>query len=162
MMATAAGGALGGTGALSSLLGAGATTKLALGAQVGSILMEGIGFQQQAEAERKQAEINAKIGETRAWQTDTVARQDMESDLGTARAVMGANAQRPNVGTFEMLRGIRDTKNRERRIQYGAQMQQAQDFRTQADNIRQKSRWIMPRSLMKAGPSIFDLYQTMR
>lgn len=157
MMAGLAAGA-GAAGAASS----GALTTLTLITKAAAPIFAGIAQQQQMRAVEQQAERNAMIGETRAIQSDTVARQEMESDLGSARAAFTANAQAPNVGTLAMLNQIRETRGRERRIQYGAHMQQAEDYRTQASNARMQASMSLPLAFAKAGPSIFSLYEHLR
>ena len=122
-------------------------------------IMQGIADRQALQAQAEQANINSYIGKTRAMQSDTVARQGMESELGTARAAISANQQGANVGTFEMLRELRDTRQRERRISTGAHLQQSRDFATEARNASRASNWAIPIGIARGSTSLLDLYQ---
>lgn len=113
----------------------------------------------QAGAAKRQAENNAFIGRTRALQTDASARSGLESELGTMRAIMGANNQGMNVGTFEMFRGLRANRDRERSVAYANQMQEAAGFRAQARAAGTSQALALPVGLARTGQSIFDLYQ---
>jgi hypothetical protein len=126
---------------------------------VASPILQGIAAKQAGEAAAKQSDINAYIGRTRAMQSDTVSRQNMESELGTARAAIRANQQGGSVGTFELLRDLRETRGRERRIERGSYMQQVWDFESQARNSRRKGAWGIPMGVARAVPSILDLYR---
>lgn len=132
-------------------------TAIALGAQAVGGIAGGMAGRAEAEGERKRAEINAYIGRTRALQTDTVARQNMESELGSFRAAFGGMT--PNVGALELLNEIRDMRGRERRIEVGNRMSEAADWRMQAANAGVRGRAAMIGGFMKAGPSLFDLAQ---
>ena len=133
------------------------TATLALTA--GKSVIGGAAASAEARGERQRAKINAEIARTRAIQTDTVERQNLESELGTARAAFGANEQRMNVGVLEVLNDIRTVRGRERRISVENENTRAADFRTQARNFSSKSRFAMNYGLIKAAPSIYDLTQ---
>lgn len=134
-------------------------TIAALAAQTATPILGGMAARASAQAEQDQANINAFIGRTRALQTDTVAREGLESEMGTMRAALGANGQRPNAGTFEMFREFRANKDRERSIEFGNRMLESSQFRTEAANASARKSLAMPLAISKAGPSIFDLYQ---
>lgn len=112
--------------------------------------------------EKERAEINAFTGRTRAIQSDTASRQGLESELGSMRAVMGANGQAPSVGTFEMVNELRSTRNRARRIEFGNRMSEAADWKMAGKNASAAGRWGFAGGLAKAGPSLFDLYEYKR
>lgn len=140
----------------------GSLTALQLASSAAAPLFGAMAARREADIQQQHADLNAKIGETRAIQSDTTARAGMEADLGAARAVFGANGQTPNVGTLELLNDIRETRGRERRIQYGTLMQQADDYRTQAENYRRQGSLALPLGLSRASPSLFSLYELMR
>lgn len=133
---------------------------LALAASAAGSVAQGVMMNAQAKAAAKRNEINADIARTRAIQTDVAARQGLSDQLGTMRAAMGANTDRPSVGTMAILNELRTTRDRERRIQFGARMSEAADYRMAARNNRMSGRAGLLSGLIKAGPSIFDLYQT--
>lgn len=135
---------------------------LSLAASAGSALVGGMAGKAEAEGEKQRAQINSYIGRTRAMQTDTTARQGLESELGSMRAALGANQQAPGVGTLEMVQELRDTRDRERRIGVGSKMQEAADWRMQGKNASARGRNAMLGGIVKAGPSLFDLYDYKR
>ena len=114
---------------------------------------------QEAQAMQENADINAYIGRTRALQTDTTARQSLTSELGSIRAAFGANGDRPGVGTFEVMQELRDTRNRERRIEFGNDMQSVYDYKRKGRNAMQAGRLGFVTQMAKTGSSMFDLYQ---
>lgn len=130
----------------------------ALALQAGSAAASGIAGFGQARAEKKQAEINAFIGRTRAIQTDTDAREGLRSELGEMRNVMAANQQRAGVGTFEMMKELRETRDRERRINVGNRNSEAASSRMQARAAGSRGIAALIGGGIKAGPSLFDLY----
>lgn len=133
---------------------------MALGAA--SSVATGIAGYQAAKGEQERAKINAYIGRTRALQTDVSARQGLESELGSMRAVMGANQQRPGVGTMAMINELREVRGRERRINVGNRMSEAADWKLAASNAGTAARGALVGGFIKAGPSLFDLYQYNR
>lgn len=148
--------------ALAPLLGtaaAGATaaTTAATMFSAAAPILGGIGAASEAAAAKQQAKINAQIGQTRANQTNTTARQDLGSELSTLRATLAANGQQANSGTAEVFSAMRDTRNRERRIEVGARMQEAADYSAQARSIKPGQSVVS--GIFKAGPSLFDLAQ---
>lgn len=113
-----------------------------------------------AKASEIQANANAEIGKTRAAQTDTVSRQNLESELASMRAAIGANGQSLNAGTGVLFSELRKTRNRERRIDVSNANLQAADARMQAQGYGMERRANLIGGLVKSGPSIFDLLQT--
>lgn len=130
--------------------------------KAGSAAASGLAGFGQARAEKKQAEINAFIGRTRAIQTDTESRRGLGSELGTMRNVMGANQQAPGVGTFEMMQELRETRNRERRINVGNRNAESAGFRMQGKAAGSRAIGALIGGGIKAGPSLFDMYQYKR
>lgn len=132
----------------------------ALIASIAGAGLGAVGTMQAAKAEKAQAERNAFIGRTRALQTDTAAREGMNDELATMRATLASNGQ--SGGAFEIMRALRETRGRERRIEVGNRMQEVADWRMQGRNAMAKGRAGAMTGLMKAGPSLFDLYQLNR
>lgn len=142
-------------------LGGGAATA-ATGLQAFTAIAGGLSAAGQASGEKTRAENNAYIGRTRAMQLDTNARTDLGSELATLRSTLSANGQGVNVGTMEVMKDLRGTRSRERRIEFGNQMQQAADWRMEAKNAGAKRTGAMLGGLINAGPSILDLYELKR
>lgn len=126
-------------------------------ANAASGVLGAVGTMQGAKAEKAQAERNAYIGRTRAIQTDTSAREGLNDELATMRATLAANNQ--SGGAFEIMRALRETRGRERRIDVGNRMTEASDFRMQGRNALARGRSKAASQLASAGPSLFDLYQ---
>lgn len=116
-----------------------------------------MGTMQAAKADKAQAERNAFIGRTRALQTDTASREGLNDELATMRATLGANGQ--TGGAFEIMRALRETRGRERRVEVGNRMQEAADWQMQGKNALSQGRAKAMTQLASAGPSLFDLYQ---
>ena len=123
----------------------------------GSAGLGAMGTMQAAKADKAQAERNAFIGRTRALQTDTSAREGLADELATMRATLGANGQ--TGGAFEIMRALRETRGRERRVEVGNRMQEVSDWQMQGKNALAKGRMGALTQIAKAGPSLFDLYQ---
>ncbi len=134
-------------------------TALAIGAQAAGSIFSGVAGYQQAKGEKQRAEINAYIGRTRANQADTDARVGLEDELSNLRATMAANGQRPGVGTMDIYNELRRTRGRERRIDVGNRMQEAADWKMAAKNAGAQATGSLVGGFIKAGPSLFDLYQ---
>lgn len=130
--------------------------------QAGSALFGGISAYQGAKAEKEQAEINSYIGKTRAAQTDTAAREGLNSEIASMRAAFAQGGQRPNVGTMEMFRELRTVRSKERRVEFGNRMQEASQFGIAAKNAGGRATAGLMGGLVKAGPSLFDLYDLSR
>ena len=132
---------------------------LALGAQAASSVAGGMAGRASAKAQAQQAEINAYIGKTRAIQTDTAARENLSAELANFRTVMATNAQKPGVGTFEVMQELRDVRNRERRVDVANRNQESSAYRMQGQAYRAQGRAAMIGGIVGAAPSMFDLYQ---
>lgn len=129
----------------------------ALIANVAKAGLGAFGTMQAAKADKAQAERNAFIGRTRALQSDTSARQGMNDELSTMRATLAANGQ--GGGAMEIMRALRETRGRERRVEYGNRMQEASDWQMQGRNAMARGRAKALGQVVSAGPSLFDLYQ---
>jgi len=131
---------------------------IALALEAAAPIMTGIAGYQEAQGQKQQAEINAYIGRTRAIQTDTSSREGLNSQLANMRATFAANGQKPGVGAMEMLKEARRVSGRDRRIQYGNRMQEAADWKMAAKNAGNSGKNALLGGFIKAGPSLFDLY----
>jgi hypothetical protein len=133
-----------------------------LALQAGTGLLEGMAGRRAAMAEKQRADNNAFIGRTRAIQTSTAMREDLNSELASMRAVMATNGQRPNVGTFEMMRELRETRSRERRVAYGNEMMGVYDQQMASRNAQDAGRAAMIGGITKAAGPLMQLYQYKR
>jgi len=131
---------------------------MALALKAGSAAATGISGFAAAKGEQERAKVNSFIGRTRALQTDTTAREGLEGELGNLRAVLGANEQKAGVGTLAMVDELRSVRDRDRRIQFGARMSEAADWRMAGKNAGAKATGSLVGGMIKAGPSLFDLY----
>jgi|GEM_PF-2345697 len=136
-----------------------AATTAATALQMGAAVAGGVGAMADAKGQAEAAKVNAFIGRTRAMQTDVSARQGLDSELATIRATLGANGQRPGVGTAAVMDTLRSVRARDRRIEFGNQMQLSADYRTQGRNAGRLGGYALAGGLLKAGPSLFDLYE---
>ena len=136
------------------------TTSLALSG--GKSIFEGLAGRAAAKGEQARANANAYIGETRAIQTDTVSRENLESDLGSARAIFGANQQGANVSVLELLGEIRSRSARDRRINVGNERSRAADFRLQSRNARSRGNVATIGGFVRAAPDLYSLYDYNR
>lgn len=132
---------------------------LALGAQAGSSIFGGLAGAAEAKGEKKRAEINAYIGRTRAIQTDTDARVGLNDELATMRAALASNGQKQNVGTMALFDELRKQRGRERRVEVGNRMAEVADWKMAGKNAGAKASSAMLGGILKAGPSLFNLYQ---
>lgn len=132
---------------------------LALGAQAGGQILGGLGAARDAKAQKQQAEINAYIGRTRAIQTDVAARESLAGELANFRTVMATNAQRPSVGTYEIMQDLRDVRGRERRVEVANRNQESAAYRMQAKAYGATARLAPLLGLAKAASPLYDLYQ---
>lgn len=135
-----------------------AATTAATALSAGSAIAGGLADFGAAQGAKQAAEINAYIGRTRAMQTDVSARQGLNDELATIRTTLAANGQRQNVGTAAVMNELRGVRGRERRIEFGNQMQAAADYKTQARNAGRQGTFALGSGFLKAGPSLFDLY----
>lgn len=141
-----------------ALAAAGGAAPLALAAQAGTAIFGGLAANAAAKTEEENAKVNAFIGRTRAIQTDVQAREGLESELGSLRAVLASNQQRPTVGTAEIFNELRRVRSRDRRIEFGNRMQEASAYQRQAAAAGQAGRQGLMAGFIKAAPSVFDLY----
>ncbi|MFC3168703.1 hypothetical protein [Paracoccus fontiphilus] len=116
-----------------------------------------MGAMAEARAQKAHAERNAFIGRTRAIQTDTAERAGLNDELSTIRATLAANGQRG--GAFEIMRALRETRGRERRVEVANRMQEAADWRMQGRNALVKGRAEALTELPRFGLSLFKLSQ---
>jgi hypothetical protein len=130
--------------------------------QAGSALLKGRAGRAVAAGEKERAETNAYIGRTRAIQTSAEMSADLNSELASMRAVFAANQQRPGVGTFEVMKELRDVRSRERRIAYGNEMAGVYDAQMEARNAKARGRAAMLGGIAEAAGPAFDLYNYAR
>lgn len=156
LLAGGAGAAAGGAAAAGAAA-ATAITPMALISKAAIPIFSGMQAMQQAESAKEQAKVNSFIGTTRARQTDVSAREGLNSELANVRAVLSANGQQQSVGTLAMFDELRSSRETERRVGFNNQMQQAAGYRAQANSI--KPGMGMASGIIKAGPSLFDLYE---
>lgn len=128
----------------------------------GNAVAGGISAYGKAQGEKQIAENNAYIGRTRAIQTDVSARDGLNAELGTLRATLAGNGQRPTVGTQGVFDELRKVRSRDRRIEYGNRMSEAADYRMQAKNAGKAGGAALLGGLMKAGPSLFEAYDVYK
>ncbi len=151
--------------AIPLLLGGGAAAAGGTAATVATLasiagpVFAGFGEMQQARALRKQEELNARVADLRAMQTETAARQGLEAELGSIAAAFQANGARPNVANLEIINDIRRIRDRETRIAVGNERQRADDFRRQGAAYRSSGRIAAASGLIKGAPSLFDLLE---
>jgi hypothetical protein len=124
-----------------------------------SAVASGLGARAEAKAVEEQNKVNAYIGRTRAAQTDTSARESLNSELGTLRATFAANGQRATVGTEAVFNELRRVRGRDRRIEFGNRMQEASSYNMAAKSARQTGNLGLIGGVIKAAPSVFDVYQ---
>lgn len=137
--------ALGGTGVITTALPA------------ISAIAGGMADRAESKATEEQARINSYIGRTRAAQTDVSARESLNSELGTLRATLSANGQRPTVGTETIFNELRNVRARDRRIEFGNRMQEASAYNMQANNAKAAGQWGLTAGIIKGAPSVFDV-----
>jgi hypothetical protein len=137
---------------------AGGAAPVAFGLQAATGVASGLAAYSGAKAQQNEAKINSFIGRTRAIQTDVTAREGMESELGTLRSTFSANNQRPTVGTAEVFNELRRVRGRDRRVDFGNRMQEASAYDRQASGAGGAATQGLLGGMLKAAPSIFDLY----
>lgn len=128
-------------------------------ASAASPILGGLAASSAAKGEKMRADNNAFIGKTRAIQTNASAREGLNSELGTLRATLAANGQRPGVGTDVIFSELRRVSNRDRRVEFANEMAGAADWRMAGQNAAAKGRGDLLGGLVQAGPSLLDLYQ---
>lgn len=134
-------------------------TTIALGTKAAGSIFEGLAGASQARAEKKQAEINAYIGKTRALQTDAAARDGMNSELASMRAAFASAGEPLNVGTSAIMNELRRVRGNERRTAVANENQSVGDWQRYAASAGQKSKASLLGGFIGAGPSLFDLSQ---
>jgi hypothetical protein len=134
-------------------------TTLALSANAGKSIFEGLAGGAQARAEQKQAKINAYIGRTRALQTDAAAREGMNSELASMRAAFASAGEPLNVGTAAIMDELRRVRGNERRTAVANENQTAGDWNRYAASAGQKAKASVLGGFIGAGSSMFDLWQ---
>lgn len=139
--------------------GASALTTAATVASIAAPVMMGIQGRNEATAQAIQSRANADIGRTRAAQSDTVSRLNMESELASLRSALGANGQPMNSGTASLFSELRATRGRERRIDVSNAFNQSADYSAQARSYRMQGTGALLGGLVKAAPSVFDLME---
>jgi hypothetical protein len=132
---------------------------VALGTKAAGSIFEGLAGNAQARAEKKQAQVNAYIGRTRAIQTDAAAREGLNSELGAMRAAFAASGEPLSLGTAAIMDELRRVRGNERRIAVANENQTAGDWSRYAASAGQKARASLAGGLIGAGPSMFDLLQ---
>jgi hypothetical protein len=135
--------------------------ELLLATKIGTSVAGGIAAANAAQGEKLRSDINAYVGETRAMQTGSVARYNLESELASIRSTLAANGQRPTSGTFQLMQDVRDVRNRERRIGVGNERRGAMDSRIAGQNASARGRGAIIKGFGQASQSIFDLNQVL-
>lgn len=133
---------------------------LATGAKAAGAVFGGLDAMGRASAVRQQEEINSEIGLIRADETDASARFGLEDDLSNLRAVLSANDARASVANLGLLNSVRQTRERERRIGTNNAYSQADDAKRRAK--AQRPGMALAGGIIKATPSVFDLYGELR
>lgn len=126
-------------------------------ATAGSAIMKGMAGASQANAEKERAKINAYIGRTRAMQTGSVKRSNLQSELASMRSAFGANNQPLDSTAYDLMSRVRDVGRRERRIEVDNEMSGAADWKMEAKNAGQRATASMLSGFGQALPSLFDL-----
>jgi len=141
-------------------MGAAALGPLALVSQAAGPIFGGFAAASEARQMRQQEQINAEWGKIRADQSDTAARVGLEEDLGAYRAAMSANGAGPSVATLGILDEVRKIRGRDRRIETGNRNREVFDARARARSYRPGME--IARGFARAGPSLFQLYGSLR
>jgi len=131
-------------------------------AQAGSSLLQGKAGRAQAMAEKQRADNNAFIGRTRAIQTDTAARTSLDGEIANMQTVLATNQQKSGVGTFEMMRELRDVRSRERRVAFSNEMAGVYDQQAASRNALAEGRASSLSGLVGAAGPSSELYGMWR
>jgi len=157
LVAAGAGTAAAGAGAAAAAgTAAAAVTPMALVASAAGPVFGAFNAMEQAKSAKEQAKVNSYIGTTRARQTDQAAREGLNSELSNVRAALSANGQRPSVGTASMFDELRSVRGAERRVAFNNETQNAAAYKAKANGI--SPGMSLTSGLLKAGPSLFDIY----
>jgi hypothetical protein len=135
-------------------------TTAALVSKAGSSIFGGLAGNAQAQAEQKQAKINAYIGRTRALQTDAAAREGMNAELGSMRAAFASAGEPLNLGTAAIMDELRRVRGNERRVAVSNENQNAGDWNRYAAAAGQKAQASLLGGFVGSGQSLFSLWQT--
>ena len=132
---------------------------IGLAINAASAIAGGVAASNAAKGEKLRAEINAYVAETRAKQTNTVARANLESELASVRSAFGANDQRMTGANYDLMGEVRRVRNRERRINVGNEMRMAFDQKIAAQNAQARATGALIGGFGRAAGSLFDLIQ---
>lgn len=122
--------------------------------QAAAPVMGAFGAYQQSRAMKQQENANYQIGRTRANQSDTSARTGLEADLSSYRATFSANDAGNSVANLQILNRVRDTRERDRRIETGNQNREAEGARARAGSNNPGA--ALAQGLLRGGPSLFE------
>lgn len=137
----------------------GGTATIATALPAFSALASGLWANAEGKAAEEQNRINAHIGKTRAIQTDVQAREGLDAELGSLRAAFAANGQRATVGSEAIFSEMRRVRGRERRVEFVNRMAEASAYNMAAQSARSQGRMGLLGGIIKAAPSIFDVYE---
>lgn len=132
-----------------------------LAIQVASAVASGVSGFMAAQGEKKRAEINAYIGRTRAIQTGNVARQNLESELGSYRSVLAGNGSPMDSANYDLLSEVRKIRERERRIGVANEMSGVYDQQLAAKNAGAKAFGSLISGFGRAAMPLSNLIQLM-
>lgn len=135
---------------------------IALAMEAGSAVAGGVQAASAAKGEQQRAEINSYIGRTRAIQTGATAREGLTDELATFRNNLAGMGQNAGVGTFTLMQELRRVRGRDQRIEVGNRNQEAADWRLAGKNAGRAATGAMVGGILKAGPSLFTLYDINR
>lgn len=133
------------------------TSVLATALPAVSAIATGLAGRAEAKATEEQNRINAYIGKTRAVQTDAVAREGLNSELGELRNAFASSGQRQTVGTEAVFSELRRVRGRDRRIEFNNRMQEASAYNMAAQNAKTQGNLSLLGGVIKGLPSVFDV-----
>lgn len=148
--------------ALAPIIGGSAAgaSSLALGAQALGPIFGAFNTFGQMRDMRAQEAANLEIAKTRADQTDTAARVGLEDDISSYRAALSANDAGASVATLGILNGVRQAKERERRIMLSNERIRQGDAQRRRDSYRPGM--ALARGFAQSSPSLFQFYGSLR
>lgn len=114
-----------------------------------------VGAMGQARAERRAAQNNAYVAETRAMQTGTDAAMGLADELAALRSTMAANGQQ---GGMEFWNELNRIRRREARVAVANERLNAADYRTQGRNAMAQGRIAAIDGLAQAGRAGFSIW----
>lgn len=136
-----------------------AAVGVGLAIQAASAIASGVSGMMAAQGEKRRAEVNAYIGRTRAIQTGTVARQNLESELGGYRNVLATNGSPMDSANFDLLSEVRGIRERERRIGVSNEMSGVYDQQMAAKNAQAKGFGSLISGFGRAAIPLYNLTQ---